>query len=49
MTVINLLKRFEVRKSEVKLSKPLMAIHERLLTTRAAAEHSCGEDLNAFK
>jgi hypothetical protein len=49
MTVINLLKRFEARKAEVKLAKPLMTLHEKLLATRAAAEHSCSEDLNAFK
>jgi hypothetical protein len=40
MTVINLLKRFEPRKAEVKLANPLMALHEKLLTMRAAAEYS---------
>jgi hypothetical protein len=49
MTVIYLLKQFEARKAEVKLARPLMALHEKLLTMRAADEHSCSEDINAFK
>jgi hypothetical protein len=49
MTVKNLLNRFEARKAEVKLARPLMELHEKLLTMRAADEHSCSEDINAFK
>jgi len=49
MTVMYLLKQFEARKAEVKLARPLMALHEKLLVTRVAAEHSCSEDINAFK
>jgi hypothetical protein len=48
MTVINLLKRFAARKAEMNLTKSLMALHEKLLITRAAAEYSYSKDLNAF-